>query len=79
VPRVQYGLINSNAALNCTANYTTPIIKWKYSNLSDLSESVISRVSIADEGHYICEVYLSTIDLTMHNPVQFIVIGKFSA
>ena len=75
-PNVQYGLRNSNTTLNCsTINYNeSTSITWTFPN-STMFSGRIKGVELEHEGLYMCEVFLSTIDLVKKKPVQFKVIG----
>ena len=73
-PRLQFGLLNESTSLNCSVNYNATVnVRW-INNTVEISGSF--RVGLHHEGQYLCEAYLSDIDLSLNNTVQFTVIGE---
>ena len=77
-PRVQYALLDTPAALNCSVSINgTVSITW--TGPDDSSHSgMINNVQLHHEGEYRCDVFISDKDLTMKKPVNFTVIGKLA-
>lgn len=80
-PRFQFGLLDAGARLNCsihnyTGNHATDI---KWTRNSTTFNGSFERVGLHHEGQYMCEVFLSDIDLIMRSSVQFTVIGKLTS
>lgn len=78
-PPHQYGLIGTEAILQCTTTFETTnsvSFEWKH-NGQPLSSEVIEDVQLVDEGMYICEVILwSFSGRKVKKEVNFSMIGE---
>ncbi len=74
-PGLQFGLLDALATLNCssTANITSIILR----NSRDIViiDGRITSVTLDHEGQYMCELFLTLVNLIVLRPIQFKVIG----
>lgn len=78
-PAQQYALLHSNTTLNCTTTFSDTsiiIITWMKNATNPVSNQIIN-VDLTHEGHYMCEVYLGHVGLTMKKNVTLYVIGEW--
>ena len=79
-PPKQYALINTRASLNCSTIYneSNRIVTSWYRDLARTQHASgeFDSVSLAHEGMYVCELYLSEFELETIKMINFSVIGK---
>ena len=73
VPRRQVAIAGSSAQLNCS--YPGGLITWRR-NGSEVEDGRISPVTIADEGEYVCDIYVWDYAVSTRVTVMLYVVGK---
>jgi hypothetical protein len=82
---VQYGLLNSRTALDCSTTLDKFIflvdITWyrgEGTGRIEMSSPQLEGTELSDEGVYTCKVNINEVGAVIEKIINFLVIGKYS-
>ena len=81
-PPNQFGMINTSTSLNCSTIYgeiSSIATSWYRDEArTQPTSGVFDRVSLGNEGMYVCRLFISSLNLETTKMINFTVIGENS-